>query len=188
METEPISHFFVNLIASPWLTTAHIFLLFDYVHLLKCIRNNWLTEKVAELEFTVDGVKKVAKWDDLRKLHELECHKLVKMSKLSDVAVNPKPIERQKVSDCLKVFCKETSASLKLNSDNIGNLDDTVLFLNIFIEFWDIVNVHDKYTGIRTRDATRDPIRCEEDVRLQKLLNLASMVENMAGPQGKRVK
>ena len=30
---------------SPWRTTDDMFLLFDYVHLFKCIRNNWITEK-----------------------------------------------------------------------------------------------------------------------------------------------
>ena len=29
----------------PWLTVDNMFLLFDFVHLIKSIRNNWLTEK-----------------------------------------------------------------------------------------------------------------------------------------------
>ena len=31
--------------------STDMFLLFDYVHLFKCIRNNWITEKTQELEF-----------------------------------------------------------------------------------------------------------------------------------------
>ena len=57
---------------SPWLTSENIFLLFDYVHLMKSVRNNWITEKVGELEFWVEQEKKVAKWDDLKRLYLLE--------------------------------------------------------------------------------------------------------------------
>ena len=39
----------------PWLRTDNMFLLFDYVHVFKCIRNNWLTEKNGELILMVDG-------------------------------------------------------------------------------------------------------------------------------------
>ena len=39
----------------PWLTKGGIYLLYDFVHLLKNIRNNWLTEKMGELAFYVEG-------------------------------------------------------------------------------------------------------------------------------------
>ena len=35
-----------------WCTNDNIFLLYDFVHLIKSIRNNWLTEKCQELCFT----------------------------------------------------------------------------------------------------------------------------------------
>jgi hypothetical protein len=34
---------------TPWVTTNGMFLLFDFVHLLKCIRNNWLTHSQPSL-------------------------------------------------------------------------------------------------------------------------------------------
>ena len=49
-----------------------------------------------------------AKWSDIQKLHQLEINSLVKTSKLSDVVVRSKPIERQKVSAVLQFFCEET--------------------------------------------------------------------------------
>ena len=36
---------------SPWRTKDDMFLLFDYVHLFKCVRNNWITVKTQEVEF-----------------------------------------------------------------------------------------------------------------------------------------
>ena len=45
----------------PWLTKGGIYLLYDFVHLLKNIRNNWLTEKMRELAFYERGMKKMAR-------------------------------------------------------------------------------------------------------------------------------
>ena len=66
---------------------------------MKNIRNNWITKPIKELKFFVDE-EKVAKWTDIENLFKLESQHLVKMSKLSEVAVYLSPIERQKVSLC----------------------------------------------------------------------------------------
>ena len=42
----------------PWLTKGGIYLLHDFVHLLKNIRNNWLVEKKGELICYERGTKK----------------------------------------------------------------------------------------------------------------------------------
>ena len=81
------------------------FLLYDFVHVMKCVRNNWLTEKTGELQFEFDGCVQVAKWNDLRILYQAELNSSVKLSKLNEVSVSPKPIERQKVLLCY--FCNK---------------------------------------------------------------------------------
>ena len=43
-----------------------MFLLFDFVHIMKNIRNNWITAKTQEIAFSVDGMRKVAKWNDIK--------------------------------------------------------------------------------------------------------------------------
>ena len=100
----------------PWLTKNGIYLLFDFVHLLKSIRNNWITEKTKELVFPDNGEMKTAKWEDIVTLYKAEESNIVKMAKLTEVSVFPKPIERQKVSICLKVFSENTIAALKTSS------------------------------------------------------------------------
>ena len=124
---------FDTLSDKPWRTKDNIFLLFDYVHLLKNIRNNWITEKSQELVYFDDGKQKVARWDDLKTLHVIESNNLVKMSKLSDVSVYPKPIERQRVSTCLRVFCNSTVSALEvsiksliLGSDSMGFVSSNI--------------------------------------------------------------
>ena len=48
--------FIKNLIMNePWLTKDGMFLLFDFVHILKSVRNNWITEKCQKLSFEYDG-------------------------------------------------------------------------------------------------------------------------------------
>ena len=49
----------------PWLTKGGIYLLYEFVHLLKNIRDNWLTEKMGEVAFYERGMKKVARWSHL---------------------------------------------------------------------------------------------------------------------------
>ena len=63
------------------------------------------------------------------------------MSKLTYVAPSPKPIERQKMDTCLKVFCNETVDTLKFHPHmQDENCDGTVTLITIKIEFWRIVN------------------------------------------------
>ena len=125
----------------PWLTVDGLFLLFDYVHLLRSVRNNWLTEACQELNFECDGEILLAKWSDLIELYNLEKENLVSISSLTEVAVYPKPIERQKVSICLKVFCDKTVVAFKTNSSiDQDNVHGTVTFLEKILSFWKIVS------------------------------------------------
>lgn len=75
-------------------------MLFDYVHLIKSNRNNWITEKLQELSY--DGP--TAKWEHIKILYEKDKNAIAKLSKFTETAVSPKPIESQNVLLCLKVF------------------------------------------------------------------------------------
>ena len=79
------------------------------VHLVKNIRNNWITEATQELEFYVNDEKHTAKWSDVKKLYFNESKEVVKMSRLTFEAVCPMPVKRQKVGLCLRVFVKRQS-------------------------------------------------------------------------------
>ena len=47
----------------PWLAGNDTFLLLEYVHVLKRICNNWLTEKSRELMYECNGNIQIAKWN-----------------------------------------------------------------------------------------------------------------------------
>ena len=83
-----------------------------------------------------NGEKLVAKWNILQHLFLFESSGLLKLSKLTEKSVFPKPIERQNVTLCLNVFCYETIAALETHPD-IDQTDarGTIQFLKIsFLE------------------------------------------------------
>ena len=174
----------------PWETPGGIFLIYDYVHLLKSLRNNWLTEATGELTFYHDGVRKTAKWSHLVELYKLEAESLVKMSDLDEVSVLPKPIERQRVSTCLKVFSEKTHQALLKHPGmkKLEGVEDTSIFINKVITWWKILNVRAKYMDVRHNDALQAAITDPCDERLETVLSFGEMALQMAGKQGKRQK
>lgn len=175
---------------TPWITPDGVYLLFDFVHLIKNIRNNWITETTSELEYEDGGVKRVAKWSHLVELFKLEEGHLVKMSNLDEVAVFPKPIERQKVSTCLKVFSKRTHQAL-LSHEGMKafqGVEDTAIFIQKVLEWWKILNVKAVNMDVRKNDDLQAAVRDPHDPRLEKVLEFGAMALKMAGRQGKRQK
>ena len=137
----------------PWLTVDGIYLLFYYEHLLKNIRNLWLTEKTGELAYEEDGIKFVSKWQHLRDLFKFESSKLVKMSNLTEVAAYPRPIERQRVDTRLKIFSAKTATALKIyGADHNVDVKGTVMSLENVSTWWTILNVKQKGIDVRNRE------------------------------------
>ena len=83
----------------PWLTVDGKYLLYDFVHLIKSIRNLWLTEK-----FDDNRVTRIAKWTHLKQLYNTESRSFLKLSDLNEISISPKPVERQCVLTVLRVF------------------------------------------------------------------------------------
>ena len=176
---------------TPWKTATGVHLLYDFVHLLKNIRNNWLTELTGELQFELDdGVRRTAKWSHLIELEKLERASVVKMSDLTEVAVSPKPIERQKVSTCLKIFSEKTHQALLHHTGMkmFDGVSDTAVFINTVLTWWKIVNVKSKSISTRRNDDLKAPVSDPHDPRLDTLLRFGDMALQMGGKQGKRQK
>ena len=73
--------------------------------------------------------------ENLKLLFKCENEALLKLSKLNEIGMAPKLIERQNVNICLRVFCSETIAAFeshpKLNWDDMKG---TANFLKIVVE------------------------------------------------------
>ena len=171
----------------PWITKDNLFLLFDYVHIFKNIRNNWITEATQELEYYLNDQKYTARWSDIRKLYYYERKELVKMSRLTFEAVCPTPIKRQRVGTCLRVFCDETISALKVHPE-IQDASGTIYFLTYVSEFWKIVNVHSKFTAQKTLDNLKAVITSPNGTSIQKLKSFNAFIQNMHCTGGKRMK
>ena len=177
---------FETLEEKPWLTKNNIFLLYDYVHIWKNIRNNWITEKTQEIQFKDDDDNLIARWSDLKNLYNLESKTLVTLSRLNTASIFPKPVERQNVSLCLRVFCDETLSALSTHPKiDQTNVKGTVVFLKMFIEAWKIINVHKLGDDKRLRDPLRSVINSTDDLRLQQILSLSQICEDMDCHNGK---
>ena len=174
----------------PWLTLDNTYLIYDFVHLFKNIRNNWLTEKTGELRFTWDGVTRVAKWSHLRELYKLELNGIAKISSLREISIAPKPVERQKVQPVLDIFCERTRRGLLSHPgmEEVEGKEDTAFFLQLVIKFWTIMNVKSEGADIKHMNPLEEVFRNPDDERLDFLQKFGTMAKDMAGPQGKRVK
>ena len=167
----------------PWLTKGAIYLLYDFVHLLKNITNNWLTEKMGELAFYERGMKKVARWSHLVELYKLEAEGVVKVSKLMEVSVYPKPIERQSVATSLRVCCEENYTAI-INHRGMRNVDGrehTTAFIKIVVNCWKILNVKNKGVDVRFSNKLQAVLQDPLDERLNIILQSGKMALQMKG-------
>ena len=99
----------------PNIEFAELFLLYDPVHLLKNIRNNWCTEKSQRFTYfdAENNCTGIASWWDLISIYQRESEGVVKETTLSCAALYPTNFEKQKVSLALQVFNEKTVTALK---------------------------------------------------------------------------
>ena len=113
----------------------------------------------------------------------------MKLSKLSEKTVFPKPIEKQNVQLCLNVFSYETIAALETHPLIYqAAAQGTIQFLKIMTGFWKIVNTKEKGECQLFRDELRGEITDPNDSKLKILLKIADMAEKMTAPGKVRVK
>jgi len=146
---------FVN----PFCETQNIYVLFDTVHLFKCIRNNWLNQvdnkqSVIFPNFENNELKEFANVADLKHLHSSEEHKCVKLAPaLSKKVLYPTSIERQNVLLCCKLFDEKNIAALRhtIEGHSVESCG-TANFLEIILKWWKIVNVKYNFKWLKFND------------------------------------
>ena len=137
---------------------------FDSVHLLKCIRNNWVNLKGQEKTFCYpcfENFEKIcfAKFSTLRTIYQKESCFLIKTApKLTYKTIFPSSLERQQVSLALNVFDESTIAAVREHS---GQEDETAKFLEIISTWWTIMNTHNQFMHIIKRNYLQKPFSDE---------------------------
>lgn len=159
-------------IKNPKYEHLNIYLLFDPVHILKSIRNNWLNQKDGDKTFIYPyfpnqedsdtSSNKLACFSHLRNLYRNESHLLLKSAhKLNFKSVYPTNLERQKVVLAQNIF--DQSTIVALSNSEIVNVNETVSFLHIISKWWTIVNVKSKLKGIFKRENNAKPFTTVDD-------------------------
>ena len=129
----------------PVLKSRPLFFLFDTVHILKCIRNNWLGQKDTSKcrifpKFSFNGNHELdnvpsAPFCTLQKLHAQESQSLLKQYyKMTAKALSPNNFERQNVNLVLQIFNEYTIQKLlTLGKEKcLPNFAGVAEFINIF--------------------------------------------------------
>ncbi|VEN43153.1 unnamed protein product [Callosobruchus maculatus] len=153
-----LSHQFY--IENPKFVNEKIFILFDFVHIFKNIRNNWLNQKEVEKAFIFPdfndySIELKASFLDLRDLYKLEINKTTKRAfKLNEKSLYPNNLERQNVTLVDNIFHESTIAALQSCSIFGG----TASFLQIIRNWWSVVNVKSNFKGQIKRNVLATPI------------------------------
>jgi Transposase protein len=150
---------------------APLFYVIDPVHILKCIRNNWLNQKDPDQTIVYPNFDNpseatcIAKFSSIKKLYNVERNNLVRFANtLNAKSLFPSPIERQNVKLALNIFNEHVVQGLtKLgHSDNIPHFDSTAAFINIIINWWNIINVKFLNKDVRFKNELMKPLSVGE--------------------------
>lgn len=149
-------------LAGPGLVTLpneglQVYLVHDYVHIFKNIRNNWITEPKQELSFHLDGTEYKACWADIVNLHEIDSKTPLRMTKLTHTAVFQKVLQRQSVPLVCKVFDDKTIARFDPVKGKLDFQVGTVKLVTLITNWFHMMNVKDRYSEIRRRDDRLSP-------------------------------
>jgi hypothetical protein len=153
-----------------------VYLVYDYVHIFKNLRNNWITEPQQELSFKMDGTEYKACWKDIRRLHEIDSKTPLRMMKLAHTSVFPKVLQRQSVPLVCKVFDDKTIAAFQAVKDKLDFQPGTVKLVTLITHWFKMMNVKDRYNDIKLRDDARAPWRtdCDSFKKLESICNVVT--------------
>ncbi|KAH7953539.1 hypothetical protein HPB49_009731 [Dermacentor silvarum] len=123
---------------------------YDPVHILKCIRNNWINQKNDQICFYFPEIQgdtpesermQTAPFATIRDLHSKECDQLLKYGYgLSRKALYPSSLERQDVKLALQIFNDYLPEALRAlgAKHNLFSFEATATFVEIILKWWKI--------------------------------------------------
>ena len=153
-----------------------VFLLYDYVHIFKNIRNNWYTEQSKELHFSFNGEQYTASWQDLITVYNSDKNQPLRLTKLTTLSLNPKPLQRQNVPFVCQIFNDKTVAALVALKDELNLNTGTEIFVRIITNWFKMLNIKSASTYIRERDHCKEPwkLNCQSFSYLKDICEVVS--------------
>ena len=159
--------------------------IYDPPHLLKNIRNNWMTEKTQTLVFIDPDTKEevTAKWQDLVDIYNEEQESILRETKLDYKTLYPNSFEKQKVNLAVNVFNQKTVVALRRR----GKLG-TASFVAHVTKMWEILNIKSPREARKLNDPNRKKFDDVDDPRLDYLHRIATSFKLMDNSvRGQRV-
>jgi len=163
-------------------TGQPIFLIFDPVHDLKNVYNNFQSRKIFDCPpLTTDlphGCS--ANFKDIVDLHNLEATlSLKKAHRLNQSVLHPKSIEKTSVKLATAVVSESTRDALRYYAQDTDKTSwtGTADFLSLILKLWNIMNVKTGTKGKYKRDMTMDPVRSSMDWKLTFLKDFADFLQ-----------
>lgn len=165
-------------------TSQPVFLIFDPVHDLKNVYNNFQSRKTFTCPPMTSELPSgcTAKFKDIVDLYNLEStSSLKKAHRLTPSTLDPKSIEKTSVKLAISVFCESTRDALRFYSSKqagqTGGENDseagvenawtgTADFIALILKLWNVMNVKSMTKGKHKRDFTMDPVRSSDDWKL----------------------
>ena len=151
-----------------------LFFLFDSVHTLKCIRNNWIGQKGASKcmllpKFYHNGNQKLDSIQSdpfytLQKLHALGSQLILRCyHKLTTKTLSPTNLERQNANFIQQIFNEYTVQGLLAlgKQKYFPNFAKIAENINIFYIWWAILNVKRLFKGCQHRNKYSRYTECE---------------------------
>lgn len=187
----------------PFDPTRFLFLTFDFVHILKSTRNNWLNQKNFDKtmyfpkfeDFEIDKCQyplciHSASFQDVRLLYSSERGSLAKLApQLTVKACFPSSIERQNVRLVLKVFNDLTLSALEIQNEKRCEeyRNNTSTFVRILLTLWKIFNVSTPFKGIRLNDNLSTPLILHDErfIYLARIVDWLDAWQSLPGKSGK---
>lgn len=183
-----------------------LFFMFDSVHLLKCIRNNWLGQKDLDkcmkfpsfcFQGAFDTVTKVnsAPFTTLKRLHYWEADSLLKHAYgLTLKSLTPSNLEKQNVKLVLQIFNEYVIQALETVGVKRGLpfAQDVADYIKIIYVWWTIMNVKSAHKGTRLNNKYATPltndVSDENYVFLNNFCNWLDLWNSMTETSGKLTK
>lgn len=143
-----------------------VFVMYDPVHILKNIRNNWINLKDADKAFNYisfeSNTLKTAKFSSIQTLYKNESNSMIKLApNLNYKTCYPTNLERQNVKLVMNLFNEKTISAIK-TFDN-----DTAEFMEIILKWWTIVNIKNPVVYKIKLKTDAAPFKSTTDERLE---------------------
>jgi hypothetical protein len=163
-------------------TGQPLFLIFDPVHDLKNVYNNFQSRKLFQCPALNSDlpVGCEANFNHIADLYNYEASAALKKAhRLSPSVLDPKSIEKTSVKLATAVFCESTRDALTYYATHNNKADwlGTADFITLILKLWNVMNVKTRTKGKHKRDATMDPVRSSLDWKLDFLREFANFLQ-----------